>query len=202
MAGHFGLQAMKERGARIGAKITITSSLSAGIEIALHAPGDMVYCRNKRFSWEPPRASGVIVRMSQVGKEREMTLTLRSGIVHLTTDRPVSEVLQHLLSLLQAKAITVFAVVDHSGEAAKVGIDMHDTKLVIFGNPQAGTPLMITSPDSALDLPLKILIAENADGTTRVSYIDPACLQGRYGWPMELVKNVRGIEQIAATIAG
>jgi uncharacterized protein (DUF302 family) len=79
-------------------------------------------------------------------------------------------VLEHLLSILQTKGITVFAVVDHSGEAAKVGFEMRATKLVIFGNPKAGTPLMLAAPDSALDLPLKILIAEEPSAGTRVSY--------------------------------
>ena len=88
-----------------------------------------------------------------------MTSVVDNGIVHLAASRSVDEVLEHLLSILQTKGITLFAVVDHSGEAAKVGFEMRPTKLVIFGNPKAGTPLMIAAPDSALDLPLKILIA-------------------------------------------
>jgi uncharacterized protein (DUF302 family) len=98
-----------------------------------------------------------------------MTATTDNGIVHLTTSRSVGEVLEHLLFILQTKGITIFAVVDHSGEAAKVGFEMRATKLVIFGNPKAGTPLMIAAPDSALDLPLKILIAEEPSGNTRVA---------------------------------
>ena len=125
-----------------------------------------------------------------------------TGIVHLAASRSVDEVLEHLLSILQAKGITVFAVVDHSGEAAKVGIQMRATKLVIFGNPKAGTPLMIAAPDSALDLPLKILIAEEASGSTRVSYNSVAFLQARYGLAPEVVKNVAAIEQIAAAVVG
>ena len=131
-----------------------------------------------------------------------MTATRNNGIVHLLSTRSVSDVLNRLLSILSTKAITVFAVVDHSGEAAKVGMEMHDTKLVIFGNPKAGTPVMIAAPDSALDLPLKILIAEDPNGTTRISYNDPAYLQARYGLSAELVRNIAGIEQIAATISG
>jgi uncharacterized protein (DUF302 family) len=107
-------------------------------------------------------------------------------------------VLEHLLSILQTKGITVFAVVDHSGEAAKVGFKMRPTKLVIFGNPKAGTPLMLAAPDSALDLPLKILIAEEPSGSTRVSYNRVAFLQARYGLGPGVVKNVAAIEQIAA----
>jgi len=125
-----------------------------------------------------------------------------TGIVHLAASRSVDEVLERLLSILQAKGITVFAVVDHSGEAAKVGIQMRATKLVIFGNPKAGTPLMLAAPDSALDLPLKILIAEEASGSTRVSYNSVAYLQARYGFTPEVMTNVAAIEQIAALAVG
>jgi uncharacterized protein (DUF302 family) len=128
--------------------------------------------------------------------------TKHEGIVHLGSKRSVDDVLQHLLALLREKSVTVFAVVDHSGEAAKAGLEMPDTKLVIFGNPKAGTPVMIAAPDSALDLPLKILIAENGDGGARVSYNSADYVQARYGLPAELVKNIAVIEQIAAAIAG
>jgi uncharacterized protein (DUF302 family) len=123
-----------------------------------------------------------------------------NGLVHLASARPVAETLERLLTLLKAKGVTVFAVVDHSGEAAKVGLEMHATKLVIFGNPIAGTPVMIAAPDSAIDLPLKILIAENADGSTRVSYNSVAYLQTRYGFTPEVAKNLAAIEQIATAI--
>lgn len=131
-----------------------------------------------------------------------MTATTDNGIVHLTTSRSVGEVLEHLLFILQTKGITIFAVVDHSGEAAKVGFEMRATKLVIFGNPKAGTPLMIAAPDSALDLPLKILIAEEPSGSTRVSYNSLGYLRARYELTPEIVKNVAAIEQIAATAVG
>jgi uncharacterized protein (DUF302 family) len=128
--------------------------------------------------------------------------TENNGIVPLSSGRSVSNVLEHLLSLLHTKAITVFAVVDHSGEAAKVGIEMRDTKLVIFGDPRAGTPVMTAVPDSALELPLKRLIAEDSDGLTRISYNSPAYLQTRYGLEPELAKNLEVIEKIASEIEG
>ncbi len=131
-----------------------------------------------------------------------MTALAENGIVHLTASSSVDEVLKHLLSILQTKGITVFAVVDHSGEAAKVGFKMRPTKLVIFGNPKAGTPLMIAAPDSALDLPLKILIAEEPNGSTRVSYNGLAYLQARYGLTPEVLTNVAAVEKIAAAVAG
>ena len=124
-----------------------------------------------------------------------------NGIVYLSTTRSVDDVLKHLLSILQEKSITVFAVVDHSGEAAKAGMEMHNTKLVIFGNPKAGTPVMLAAPDSALDLPLKILIAESSEGRTRITYNAPGYLQARYGFEPELMKPLAGIEQIASAIA-
>jgi uncharacterized protein (DUF302 family) len=124
-----------------------------------------------------------------------------NGIAHLNSTHSVNDVLAHLLSLLQTKGITVFAVVDHSGEAEKAGIEMHSTKLVIFGRPRAGTPVMLAEPDSALDLPLKILIAESSDGSTRISYNSPAYLQERYGLEPDLVKPLAAIEQIVAAIA-
>ena len=124
-----------------------------------------------------------------------------NGIVHLASSRPVREVLEHLLSDLQIRGVAVFAVIDHSGEAARVGLEMHDTKLVIFGNPQAGTPVMIAAPDSALDLPLKILVAEEPNGTTRISYNSPVYLMKRHALEPELAKRLATVELIAAAIA-
>jgi len=129
-----------------------------------------------------------------------MSSVADNGIVHLAASRSVDEVLEHLLFILQTKGITVFAVVDHSGEAAKVGFEMRATKLVIFGNPKAGTPLMIAAPDSAIDLPLKILIAEEPSGSTRVSYNSLAYLQARYGLAPEVLTNISAVEKIAAAI--
>lgn len=130
-----------------------------------------------------------------------MDLVADNGIVHLTASGSVAEVLEHLLSILQTKGITVFAVIDHSGEAAKVGLEMRATKLVIFGSPKAGTPVMLAAPDSALDLPLKILIAEEISGTTRVSYNSPAYLKARYGLTPEILTNIAAVEKIAAAVA-
>jgi uncharacterized protein (DUF302 family) len=132
--------------------------------------------------------------------ENQRVMVMSNGIVHLASTRSVSEVVEKLLGILKAKDITVFAVVDHSGEAAKAGLEMHDTKLVIFGNPKAGTPAMIAAPESAIDLPLKILIAEDANGGTRVSYNSTAYLQARFGLAPELVENIAAIKMIAAAI--
>ena len=106
------------------------------------------------------------------------------------------------MSLLGAKSVPVFAVVDHSGEALKVGLEMRATKLVIFGNPRAGTPLMIATPEVAIDLPLKLLIAETESGETRISYNSVAYLTSRYGLDPELAQNLALIEQLAGVVAG
>jgi uncharacterized protein (DUF302 family) len=110
----------------------------------------------------------------------------------------VEETVHRLTELLQAKGVTVFAVVDHSGEAARVGLAMRPTKLVIFGSPVAGTPVMLAAPGIAIDLPLKILIWEDAEGAAWLSWNSPAYLQQRHGVPQELVKNISVAEGLAA----
>jgi uncharacterized protein (DUF302 family) len=92
----------------------------------------------------------------------------------------------------------LFALVDHSGEAEKVGIKMRPTKLLIFGSPKAGTPLMLAAPSIAIDLPLKILIWEDARGKAWVSYNSPAYLQERHNVPPELIQNIAVVEALAA----
>ena len=91
----------------------------------------------------------------------------------------------------------MFALIDHSGEAEKVGLKMPPTKLLIFGNPKAGTPLMLASPSSAIDLPLKILVWEDAQGKTWLSYNSPEYLRERHGLPQELMQNIAIIETLA-----
>jgi uncharacterized protein (DUF302 family) len=122
-----------------------------------------------------------------------------TGIIHIDSSRPVAEVVAALLSLLEAKGVSVFAVIDHSGEAAKAGLEMPETKVVIFGSPKAGTPLMLAVPDIALDLPLKILVAESPTGTT-IAYNSPAYLQGRFGLQPDLVAKIAVIEQLAMAV--
>ena len=124
-----------------------------------------------------------------------------NGILQRSATGSVDEVVERLLSILRGKGITVFLVVDHSGEATKIGLQMPNTKLVIFGNPQAGTPVMLAAPSSALDLPLKILIAEGADGNTRVSYNSASYLQKRHELETVLIENIAGIENIVEALA-
>jgi uncharacterized protein (DUF302 family) len=109
----------------------------------------------------------------------------------------VDETVGRLKSILKTKAITLFALVDHSGEAEKAGIKMPTTKLLIFGNPAAGTPLMLVAPSIAIDLPLKILVAEDAAGRVSLSWNDPAWLQSRHGFPADLLQNIAVVEALA-----
>ena len=124
-----------------------------------------------------------------------------NGIIDKASNHSVDETVEKLKGILQAKGITVFALVDHSGEAAKVGMKMPPTKLLIFGSPKAGTPLMVAAPSSAIDLPLKILIWEDARGKVWVSYNSPAYLQERHGFPPELLPNIAVVEALATRAA-
>ena len=115
------------------------------------------------------------------------------GIISKPSRYPVPETLERLKSVLGAKGITAFALIDHSGEAAKVGMKMHPTQLLIFGNPRAGTPVMQASPTAAIDLPMKALAWEDTDGQVWLSYNDPAYLKHRFGLSEEDGKGIAGI---------
>jgi uncharacterized protein (DUF302 family) len=110
----------------------------------------------------------------------------------------VDRTVQRFEEILKAKGVKLFTVIDHDGEAANAGMHMRPTKLLIFGNPQAGTPLMLAAPLCALDLPLKVLVWEDANVQTWVSYNSPAYLQTRHGLPPNLVPNIAAIEVLAA----
>src|SRR5271167_4941904 len=110
-----------------------------------------------------------------------------NGIVCKKSNHSVDETVEKLKATLQAKGVTLFALVDHSGEAQKVGLTMPPTKLLIFGNPKGGTPLMLASPSVALDLPLKILVSEDAQGKVWLSYNSPEYLKERHGLPADLL---------------
>lgn len=125
----------------------------------------------------------------------------KNGIVDLASNHSVDETVQKLTGILKSKNITLFAVIDHSGEAEKVGMKMPPTKLVIFGSPKAGTPLMLATPSIAIDLPLKILVWQDSQGRVWVSYNSPEYLQERHGMPQNLMENISGIEVLAAKAA-
>src|SRR6202158_1901691 len=123
------------------------------------------------------------------------------GLVSLPSSHSVNETVEKLKGILAAKGVTVFAVVDHSGEAAKTGMKMPNTKLVIFGSPKAGTPVMLAAPSIAIDLPLKILVAEDGAGKVWVSHNSAEFLEKRHGVPAELMKNLAVIEGLANAAA-
>lgn len=121
-----------------------------------------------------------------------------NGIVNKLSNSSVEETVAKIKGLLQAKGVTLFALVDHSGEAEKAGMKMPPTKLLIFGNPKAGTPVMLAAPSSALDLPLKLLVWQDAKGKVWISYNTPAYLQERHSIPQELIQNLAVVEALAS----
>jgi uncharacterized protein (DUF302 family)/uncharacterized membrane protein YidH (DUF202 family) len=137
----------------------------------------------------------------EIRKEKSMTSNPENGIMTIPSHHSVDETVVKLEGVLQAKGVKLFALIDHSGEAEKAGIGMRPTKLLIFGNPKAGTPLMIASPSIAIDLPMKATIWEDANGRVWISYNAPAYLQARHSLPQELVQNIAVIEALATKAA-
>ena len=130
-----------------------------------------------------------------------MTSNADTGIVNIPCIHSVDQTVEELEEILQAKGVKLFALVDHSGEAERAGMQMRPTKLLIFGNPKAGTPVMIASPSIAIDLPLKIMVWEDGNGKVWISYNSPAYLQVRHNLPQHLVQNIAVVEALAAKAA-
>ena len=128
--------------------------------------------------------------------------TQNNGILTIDSVHTVDETVQRLEQILHARNVRLFAVVDHSGEAQKAGFKMRPTKLLIFGSPKAGTPLMLAAPSIAIDLPLKLLVWEDATGKVRISFNAPSYLQQRHGLSSDLLPNIAVVEAIAALAAG
>lgn len=129
------------------------------------------------------------------------TPTANRGIIDKPSNHSVDETVEKLKAMLQAKGITLFALVDHSGEAEKVGMSMLPTKLLIFGNPKGGTPLMLAAPSIAIDLPLKLLVWEDSAGKVWISYNSPEYLKERHGIPQDLLQNISVVEALATNAA-
>jgi len=121
-----------------------------------------------------------------------------NGIIHQPSSHSVDDTMQRLLEILRTMGITLFAVVDHSGEAEKAGLKMPPTKLAIFGNPRGGTSLMLAAPTSALDLPLKVLVWQDAEGAVWLSFNSAEFLQTRHGIPAEFHGLLAGVGDLAA----
>jgi uncharacterized protein (DUF302 family) len=130
-----------------------------------------------------------------------MASTTANGIIEKASNYPVDQTVDRLKAILQSKGVTLFALIDHSGEAEKAGMRMPPTKLLIFGSPKAGTPLMIAAPSVAIDLPLKILVWQDAQGKVWLSYNSAEYLQARHNVPAGLIANTAVVGQLAAAAA-
>jgi uncharacterized protein (DUF302 family) len=130
-----------------------------------------------------------------------VTLGTDKGIIDTMSHHSVDQTVETLRTMLQSKGVTLFGVIDHSGEAEKAGLNMPPTKLLIFGSPKGGTPLMLAAPSAAIDLPLKILVWQDAGGRVWISYNSPQYLQKRHGLPAELLSNISVVETLAAKAA-
>ena len=130
-----------------------------------------------------------------------MSASANNGVIDIPSHHSVDETVEKLKGILNAKGVTLFALVDHSGEAEKAGMKMPPTKLLIFGNPKAGTSVMLASPSSAIDLPLKILVWADAGDKVWVSYNSAAYLKERHNVPEELIKNLAVVEALATGAA-
>lgn len=131
-----------------------------------------------------------------------MNLKVSAGLLSLKSSHSVDETVRRIEDLLNAKGVKLFAVIDHSGEAERAGLQMPNTKLLIFGHPKAGTPIMIAAPSSALDLPLKLLVSEDSSGNVWLSYSSPSYLQARHNIPEELMQVFAVVESLASEAGG
>jgi uncharacterized protein (DUF302 family)/uncharacterized membrane protein YidH (DUF202 family) len=138
---------------------------------------------------------------SEKSEVMTMTPSTSNGIVSKPSSNSMDQTVEKLKNILQSKGVTLFALVDHSGEAEKVGMKMPPTKLLIFGSPKAGTPLMLAAPTIAIDLPLKILVSEDPQGNVWVSYNSPRYLKERHALPQELLQNISVVEALASAAA-
>ena len=118
------------------------------------------------------------------------------GIVTRPSPFSVDETLQRLQEAIRSRKLNLFAHIDHSGEARRVGLKMQEAHVLIFGSPKGGTPLMIASPLLALDLPLKVLVWQGEDDKVWVSSTQAAYLKARYSIPQELIGNIAGVDAL------
>jgi uncharacterized protein (DUF302 family) len=124
-----------------------------------------------------------------------------AGIVNTRSPHGVSETVSILTDDIAAAGATMFAIVDHSGEAARAGLSLRDTKLLIFGNPKGGTGAMVAAPLAAIDLPLKLLVWEDDEGTVWMSHIDPRWLTERYGLTADVAAPLAAAGALAGRVA-
>jgi uncharacterized protein (DUF302 family) len=136
-----------------------------------------------------------------ISKETSMTISPANGMITKPSNHSVDETVQNLKSILEAKGVALFAVIDHSGEAEKVGLKMQPTKLLIFGNPKAGTPVMLAAPSIAIDLPLKLLVWQGSDDKVWISYNSPDYLLERHNAPQLFAPTLSVVDALATKAA-
>jgi uncharacterized protein (DUF302 family)/uncharacterized membrane protein YidH (DUF202 family) len=134
-------------------------------------------------------------------QETSMSTARSNGIIDKRSNHSVDETVGKLKSTLEAKGVTLFAVIDHSGEAEKVGLKMRPTKLLIFGSPKAGTQLMLAAPSIAIDLPLKVLVWQDNDEKVWISYNSPQYLLERHNAPPSFQQTLAVVEALTANAA-
>jgi uncharacterized protein (DUF302 family) len=124
-----------------------------------------------------------------------------NGIERVASTRDFDGTVAHFQELLAAKGMILFAKIDFTGDAKKAGLTMPRMMLLVFGNPKGGTPVMVAAPSSALDLPLKVLVSEEADGKAWLSFNAPEYLASRHEIPAEFVPNIAGIRGLVNAAA-
>ena len=175
---------------------SLTQAVATALFLALVGLAMAIYLVSVRSSANlQSENSGEVSMATASSKEAP---TGGKGIIHKPSNHSVEQTVEKLKNILQSNGVSLFALVDHSGEAEKVGMKMRPTKLLIFGSPKAGTPLMLAAPSIAIDLPLKILVWEDAQGKVWVSYNSPDYLKERHGLPQELLQNIAVVETLAA----
>ena len=174
---------------------SLTQAVTTALFLALVGLAMAIYLVSVRSSANLQSENGGEVSMATASSNEASTGD--KGIIHKPSNHSVEQTVEKLKNILQSNGVTLFALVDHSGEAEKAGMKMRPTKLLIFGSPKAGTPLMLAAPSIAIDLPLKILVWEDAQGKVWVSYNCPDYLKERHGVPQELLQNIAVVETLA-----
>jgi uncharacterized protein (DUF302 family) len=121
---------------------------------------------------------------------------MNTGLIHLPSAHSAADTLARLGQIVEARGLRIMARIDHSAEAARVGLSLRPTCLLLFGHPKSGTPIMVAAPASALDLPLKALVWQDEQGRAWLSYNSPSFLADRHGLADTLVSNIAGIVDI------
>jgi uncharacterized protein (DUF302 family) len=165
------------------------------------------HAKNQVVTWSLLFGFSVLISLPsfhhsvQGSPDRPKGLAMENGIVTKASKHSVDETVARLEEMLRTKGIKLFALVDHSGEAKQAGLSMPPTKLLIFGNPKAGTPLMLAAPSIAIDLPLKILVWQDADGKVWLSYNSPGYLAERHRLPANLTGPIAAVDGLVTAAA-